>query len=143
MRTTLLSLVATLAAITLGAAHADVKTGTDAVSEVVAQLGKESFLQYCAACHGIDARGGGPVSATLKTAPSDLTTLVTRRERAFDAREIADLIDGRAMPPVHGTREMPVWGRRFSARVGGGEVGEEAVRGQLLILVEYLRSIQR
>ena len=103
--------------------------------------GRKMWITNVSACDAIlvtclDAREGDRSGKVIK--------VVVERDRSpFDAREIADLIDGRAMPPVHGTREMPVWGRRFSARVGGGEVGEEAVRGQLLILVEYLRSIQR
>lgn len=126
-----------------GTAGAGVKTSTDTASEVVTELGRESYIQYCAACHGTDARGGGPVGATLKITPSDLTSIARRRDGKFPERDIADLIDGRSMPSVHGLREMPVWGRRFSTEFGGGEVGEEAVRGQLLILLEYLRSIQR
>jgi hypothetical protein len=38
---------------------------------------------------------------------------------------------------------MPVWGERFGEQVGGGSLGEEVVRGNLLILVNYLQSIQR
>jgi mono/diheme cytochrome c family protein len=126
-----------------GSGSARVVTGADASSEVVAQLGRESYLQYCASCHGLDARGDGPVGASLKQAPPDLTAVAERRQGSFSDREIASLIDGRSMPMAHGTREMPVWGRRFSAQLGGGEVGEESVRGYLLLLVEYLRSIQR
>jgi mono/diheme cytochrome c family protein len=100
-------------------------------------------VQYCSSCHGADGRGGGAVAAALKTAPPDLTHIGARREGLFSEKEVASLIDGREMPAVHGTREMPVWGRRFSERLGGGEIGEESVRGQLLVLIEYLRSIQR
>ena len=125
------------------AAGAGVTTATDTASEIVMRLGHESYLQYCAACHGLDARGNGPVAARLKNVPSDLTRIAERHGGKFADREIADMIDGRAMPAIHGTREMPVWGRRFSTAIGGGDVGEEAVRGQLLILLEYLRSVQQ
>jgi hypothetical protein len=37
---------------------------------------------------------------------------------------------------------MPVWGNRFSEQFGGNAVGEEATRGYLLVLIEYLKSIQ-
>lgn len=125
------------------AACAEVRTKSDAASEVVVQIGRESYVQYCSSCHGADGRGGGPVAPALKTPPPDLTKLSARREGRFSEKEIASLIDGRDMPAVHGTREMPVWGKRFSEQLGGGEIGEESVRGQLLVLVEYLRSIQR
>jgi len=141
MRSALLICLATL--LLASSATAGVKTSADALSDVVTQLGRESYLQYCAACHGGDASGNGPVGASLKAAPLDLTRIAARRDGKFPEQEIAALIDGRTMPAVHGTREMPVWGRRFSAELGGGQVGEEAVRGQLLILLEYLRSIQR
>jgi mono/diheme cytochrome c family protein len=122
---------------------AGVTTSTDSASEIVSRLGHESFLQYCAACHGIDARGGGPAGASLKTAPTDLTTIAARSGGKFSDVDVASRIDGRSMPTAHGSREMPVWGERFSAQLGGGDVGEEAVRGQILVLLEYLRSIQR
>jgi hypothetical protein len=37
---------------------------------------------------------------------------------------------------------MPIWGERFGETVGSGSVGEEVVRGNLLVLIEYLQSIQ-
>ena len=123
-------------------ASAGVTTSADSASEIVARLGHESFLQYCAACHGIDARGGGPAGASLKTPPTDLTAIAARSGGKFSDVDVASRIDGRSMPAAHGSREMPVWGERFSAQLGGGDVGEEAVRGQLLVLLEYLRSIQ-
>jgi mono/diheme cytochrome c family protein len=125
------------------AACAEVRTKSDAASEVVVQIGREAYMQYCASCHGADGRGGGAVAPALKTPPPDLTNMAARKEGRFSEKEVASLIDGRDMPPVHGTREMPVWGKRFSERMGGGEIGEESVRGQLLVLIEYLRSIQR
>jgi len=124
-------------------ACAGVRTKSDAASEVVVQIGRESYVQYCSSCHGADGRGGGPVAAALKTALPDLTKIGERREGRFSEKEVASLIDGRNMPAAHGTSEMPVWGKRFSERIGGGEVGEEYVRGQLLVLIEYLRSTQR
>lgn len=124
-------------------ACAGVRTKSDAASEVVVQIGRESYVQYCASCHGVDGRGGGPVATALKTALPDLTKIAERHEGRFSEKEVASLIDGRNMPAAHGTSEMPVWGKRFSERIGGGEIGEEYVRGQLLVLIEYLRSIQR
>ena len=41
--------------------------------------GKEEYLSNCAVCHGIDGKGKGPLSKTLKPKPADLTT-VARRE---------------------------------------------------------------
>jgi hypothetical protein len=38
---------------------------------------------------------------------------------------------------------MPIWGERFGEMGGGGSIGEEVVRGNLLVLIEYLQSIQQ
>jgi hypothetical protein len=43
---------------------------------------------------------------------------------------------------AHGTREMPVWGRRFSAAYGSDSTAEEVTRGKIGVLIQYLRSIQ-
>jgi mono/diheme cytochrome c family protein len=137
------SVLAVIVTLVASAACAEVQTKNDAASEVVIQIGRESYVQYCSSCHGADARGAGAVAIALKTSPPDLTRVAARREGRFAEKEVASFIDGREMPSVHGTREMPVWGRRLSEALGGGETGEEFVRGQLLVLIEYLRSIQR
>lgn len=105
--------------------------------------GQQYFVRYCSACHGVDGRGDGPAAPALRTPPADLTRLAQRRGSHFPVAEIAAFIDGRTVVPAHGSREMPVWGERFGEMVGGGSLGEEVVRGNLLVLIEYLKTIQR
>jgi len=112
------------------------------VDAVLADMGSELYLQYCAACHGVDGQGRGPAAGSLKVRPADLTRIATRRDGAFPDGEIARFIDGRFAPASHGTREMPVWGARFGERVPEAGLSEEIVRGRVLVLVEYLKSIQ-
>lgn len=112
------------------------------VDQVLADMGGELFQQYCASCHGSDARGTGPAAGALKVRPADLTHIAARRDGQFPDGEIARFIDGRFAPEAHGSREMPVWGERFGERVPEAGVSEEIVRGQIVVLVEYLRSIQ-
>ena len=38
---------------------------------------------------------------------------------------------------------MPVWGERFGEAIPESGVAEEVTRGQIAVLVEYLKSIQR
>jgi mono/diheme cytochrome c family protein len=109
---------------------------------MLVEVGRESFATYCAACHGQDARGDGPAAAALAKPPADLTRIAARRGGDFPAGEISDWIDGRLAPPAHGTREMPVWGYRFAEGLPPGELTQELVRGRILTVVEYLRSIQ-
>ena len=105
--------------------------------------GQQYFLRYCSACHGETGRGDGPAAAALRTPPADLTRIAQRHGGQFPVAEIAAFIDGRTAVPAHGSREMPIWGERFGEMGGGGSVGEEVVRGNLLVLIEYLQSLQR
>jgi Crp-like helix-turn-helix domain/Cytochrome c len=45
--------------------------------------GKETFVKYCASCHGEDGKGNGPAAIALKPPPSDLTTLSKRHEGKY------------------------------------------------------------
>jgi len=105
--------------------------------------GQQYFVRYCSACHGLQGRGDGPSAPALRTPPADLTRIAQRRGGRFPVAEIAAYIDGRTVVPAHGSRDMPIWGERFGEMVGGGSVGEEVVRGNLLVLIEYLQSIQQ
>jgi mono/diheme cytochrome c family protein len=131
-----------LAALGILALAAPAAAQTDA-DTVLADMGKEQYAIHCAACHGSDARGGGPAAAALRKAPPDLTRIAARRGGTFPSAEIARFIDGRFEVTAHGSREMPVWGERFAEVVPEPGVGDEVARGQVLTLVEYLKSIQR
>ena len=109
---------------------------------LLVEVGAEEFARYCAACHGADARGDGPAAGALRTPPADLTRIAARRAGDFPADEIAAWIDGRLAPPAHGTREMPIWGVQLREGLPPGDWTEDLVRGRILTLVEYLRSIQ-
>ncbi len=108
-----------------------------------ATMGHQFYATYCSSCHGPGGKGDGPVAPVLRTAPADLTQISKRHGGQFPIAEISAFIDGRVDVEAHGNREMPVWGERFGEKVGGGTIGEEVVRGNLLILVEYLQSIQQ
>ena len=109
---------------------------------MLVEVGRGEFATYCASCHGVDAKGGGPAGAALLTPPPDLTRLAARRGGRFPADEIAAWIDGRLAPSAHGTREMPVWGVHFTRGLPPGDLTQDLVRGRILTLVEYLRSVQ-
>jgi mono/diheme cytochrome c family protein len=75
--------------------------------------GKETFLRYCACCHGENGTGNGPTAVALKPPPSDLTTLSKRHEGKFPAGYLGALLRfGRSLAS-HGSENMPVWGSRF------------------------------
>ena len=77
-------------------------------------VGKAEYQSSCAACHGIDAKGDGPVSKELKTPPTDLTVLAKKNNGVLPFNTLYEIIDGRnSLIVSHGTREMPIWGYRF------------------------------
>jgi mono/diheme cytochrome c family protein len=110
--------------------------------EVVAG-GELEFQNYCAVCHGVDARGDGIMRKFLTIPPADLTQLAKKNNSAFPFWRIYRTIDGREEVRGHGSREMPVWGDRFRAQSGGNDTGSRAqAAGRLLGLVFYLQHIQ-
>lgn len=103
---------------------------------------KADFEHNCAACHGLDARGDGPVAEFLIRQPPDLTLLAARNEDRFPEEYAFWIIDGRADVRTHGTREMPVWGDEFNRDSTGLALNPDAVT-RINNLVEYLRLLQR
>jgi cytochrome c1 len=96
--------------------------------------GAQLYQRYCAACHGLQGLGDGPVSSDIRVMVPDLTRIAKRHGGVFPEDDVRRIIDGRDVHMAHGTREMPVWG------VG---LGAADARGTPLgRLVEYLRSIQ-
>jgi len=104
--------------------------------------GEELFERFCAACHGTEARGDGPVAQSLNVAVPDLTRLAERRGGRFPAHEVRETIDGRSLVRAHGTRTMPVWGYELWMEQGGDVTAEADARSLIGRLVRYLESIQ-
>jgi len=76
--------------------------------------GADEYYRLCAVCHGEGARGDGPMSRMLKTPPPNLTLLAKNNGGHFPFLRVLEMIDGRNMIEVHGTREMPVWGESLT-----------------------------
>jgi mono/diheme cytochrome c family protein len=79
-----------------------------AVGEERSESGKESYLKYCASCHGIDGRGKTPLADLFQKRPPDLTRIGARRGVWYPQALVREIVDGRYV--AHGSREMPVWG---------------------------------
>ncbi len=110
-------------------------------------IGKVEFERSCAACHGPDGRGRGPVAQALQISVPDITTLAKRNGGVFPAVRVYAVIDGREEVRAHGTRDMPVWGRQYSS--GAAPMyddysfdPEAAARGRILLLIDYLYRLQ-
>jgi mono/diheme cytochrome c family protein len=113
------------------------------------KMGAVDYKSFCAVCHGMDAKGNGPVAKELKTTPPSLRKLAARRRGAFDVYEIVKIIDGRDMARAHGTPEMPIWGSlfRFVAELSGilqsdTKDSEKDAQKHILAIAKYLETIQ-
>lgn len=110
--------------------------------EVIAG-GQLTFVLNCAACHGTDGKGDGPMREWLAITPADLTQLSKKNGGVFPFWHIYRVIDGRGeRVRGHGSSQMPIWGREFLFEAGRGTGAEAEVRGKILGLVYYLQSLQ-
>jgi mono/diheme cytochrome c family protein len=71
------------------------------------------FGAYCAPCHGLDAKGHGPVAPAFKRPPTDLTALAKRNNGKFPEDYVKNVLKQGLRIPAHGSSEMPVWGPTF------------------------------
>lgn len=115
-----------------------------AVSAVADEVGKEAFGQYCATCHGMDAKGAGPMTELLIEKPSDLTLLTKENDGEFPMLGVIHVIDGRTGVRGHGG-SMPVYGAVFDSEASGlGPYGAPLyTRGKILSIAYYLESLQQ
>lgn len=105
-----------------------------------AALGHYLFRTYCASCHGITARGDGPLAGAMRRRPSNLTEIAQRNEGVYPSELVYKIIDGRVGVRGHGGPDMPVWGDAFMRT---SETTDEAsVRRRIQALVAYLATVQ-
>ena len=99
--------------------------------------GARLYFNHCAACHGDDAEGTGPVAATMRVATPNLRALAQRNGGVFPAESVAAYIDGREVTAPHGDRQMPIWGdvfrgpeqaRRIERCAGGSRRSSRSLR---------------
>jgi mono/diheme cytochrome c family protein len=138
--------VTAFAVLTLAACASQRKRLQQEVAPTHEQLlreGKHMYERACASCHGVDARGDGPVAPTLKTRPPDLTGLAARNGGTFPRDRVIAVVTGATPIPAHGTAEMPVWRLRFGpTSSGAAAVAALRTRRWLDGMVDYLASIQ-
>lgn len=101
--------------------------------------GADLFRAHCAACHGEDAKGHGPLAPALKTRPPDLTVLAKNNNGDFPSAHVRKVIVGDDVLISHGSREMPIWGPIFHQIESDQDFGNVRVEN----LVKYLQSIQQ
>jgi mono/diheme cytochrome c family protein len=130
----------TLFVMVLGALAAqaqDKQIETIPITPTKASSGQQMFVAYCAACHGTDAKGEGPAASALKQPPADLTQLAANNGRKFPESRVLETILA-VDSPVHGSKEMPVWGPLLSSV----STSEGEVRLRAANLTKYIESLQ-
>ena len=137
----LMSMAVTLEATTVSG------NGTAATPAIGVDLGRSDFMRYCAACHGVSAKGDGTIAEFLTLKAADLTALRKKSAGQFPRERITEVIDGRAEVKVHGPRDMPVWGDWFLHEAGMNDAakanGEDVVNARIKALVDYIETIQQ
>ena len=102
--------------------------------------GPDLFRAHCVACHGLDAKGDGPLAATLKVKPANLTQVAKANGGRFPTKQVEKFILGdQHTLQGQNSREMPVWGPIFH------QVEEDQDFGNVRLhnLIEYLKTIQQ
>src|SRR5579863_5841414 len=68
------------------------QTKPEPAKPTVPLSGAGMFKDYCAVCHGKDAKGDGPAAPALKHAPADLTTLAKRHGGKLPDSYVANVL---------------------------------------------------
>jgi mono/diheme cytochrome c family protein len=104
--------------------------------------GSEMFKQYCAACHGADAKGQGPAAPALKIPPPDLTELSKSNHGKFPDARVYSTIRGDVRVSAHGSPDMPVWGTLFRDKAYTSD-NDLKLAMRLANLCRYIESLQQ
>ena len=121
-----------------------------ALAESKFDFGKRLYDSNCASCHGLTGKGDGLIKDYLTVKPTDLTIIAKKNNGVLPVERLNEVIDGRKIVGTHGSRDMPVWGQDFSAKVGTDwpvnmDVPfnpEVFVRGRIMALVDYIARLQ-
>jgi mono/diheme cytochrome c family protein len=142
MRPTLL-VAATLLAVAAVVWNIPRAVGAAAIDELpptYVPSGKAMYEQYCAACHGAEGKGDGPAAFTLKTPPSDLTTLTERYMGKFPREYVENILRFGPGIAAHGSSDMPTWGSIFRLI---DKKNERVVRQRIKNITDHIASLQK
>jgi mono/diheme cytochrome c family protein len=102
--------------------------------------GARLYFNHCAACHGDDGEGTGPVAASMRVSVPNLRSLAQRNGGVFPTDAVTAYVDGRTAPAAHGDRQMPVWGDVFRGAEQG--TAKRTVRRRIAAVVEFISTLQ-
>jgi mono/diheme cytochrome c family protein len=103
-------------------------------------LGARLYFNHCAACHGDEGEGTGPVAASMRVTVPNLRALAERNGGMFPVDAVRAYVDGRNMPAAHGDRVMPIWGDVFLGADRSAD--DRTVRRRIAAVVEFISTLQ-
>ena len=120
---------------------------TSAAAAQDAVIGQQEYQAHCAACHGLEGRGDGPVGQILKTPAPNLTLISARNGGKYPVQRVYEVIEGSSVVAAHGTRDMPLWGDRYRRSAAPvtpdqGLIANDLAQQRILSLVYYLGTLQ-
>ena len=135
----LLGVLVTLAAWSGAGAAAKVAPAQKPEPPAPMVKGADLFANYCAACHGLEGKGNGPLANLLRSKPADLTGIAKRNGGQYPAAAVRKMIAGDDAVASHGPRTMPIWGPIFR------DIQADQVPAGVRLdnLVKYLETIQQ
>ena len=110
------------------------------------EVGRASYGDLCAGCHGASGMGDGPLAADLPQHPADLTRIAARNDGVFPRVAVMSKIDGYAKGEEPHYRAMPAFWPLLEGRTVLVETGDGILTPTpqpLVALAAYLESIQR
>ena len=132
-----LFVAAVVLAVSAVGASAQPKIQTGTMKKTSPGDAKAMFANYCASCHGLDAKGTGPAAPALKKVPADLTKISARNGGTFPEVKVKRYIEGLDEVAAHGSRDMPMWGRLFK------ELDRDTAIIRVQGLSDYLKGLQQ
>jgi mono/diheme cytochrome c family protein len=112
-------------------------------------IGRMEYMAGCSQCHGLEGRGDGIMAPYLTVEPPDLTVIRRNNDGVFPAGVLYEIIEGGGSTALHGSRDMPAWGDRYSTQAylllgwpHAPEDREAFIRSRILALVEYIAGLQ-
>ena len=109
-------------------------------------MGEVEYTLNCAKCHGMEARGNGPLADVGTPRAADLTQLSSRNGGSFPYVAVFEAIEGSRHDAMPGSA-MPAWkGYYLEEAERAGPVApfdaEGYLRTRMLAISEYLTRIQ-
>ena len=103
-------------------------------------MGARLYFNHCAACHGEEGEGTGPVAASMRVTVPNLRSLAQRNGGMFPVESVRAYVDGRSIPAAHGDRLMPIWGDVFLGADRNAD--DRTVRRRIAAVVEFISTLQ-